>query len=304
MNYLRAFMLTILMAASTGGVVAQSIALAPEDVVATRGGVDLTVGLIDQEVARMPSTIKHDYMEDPARAARLIDKLLLTKQLGLAALEQGLEVPDEYKGIAIDQDLDALTVMANALLRSRELAAPELDYELIAAERYRARKSTYATEELFHLRILSISHDTRGEVAAKLLAGAARERALNGEDFGALIEELDDSPDAKERAESVAFTVARLLRAPDWLQRAVMLFGESPGISDVINDDGYSYIVQMADYTPSIIPSFEEIKGRIVEEARAEALVNARTTLMRSFSLQDVELNPDVVQKLADRYQE
>lgn len=297
------FLLVLLLASALPVKAQLDAMLHPAAVVATRGGVSLTVGLIDQEVARMPDTIRADYMEDPERMARLIDKLLLTKQLGVEAIRQGMDIPPEYQSVVVEDNLDALTAMANQLLRKQELLRTDAEYEGIAAERYRARKANYASEVTYHVRVLSIDRESRGDVAAKIVATAAEGRAQKGEDFAALIEELDDRHEGAQTT-PVAYPLSQLMRAPRWLRDAVMALRDRPGLSKVLEDDGFYRIVQVTEVTPPIIPTFDEVRARIVNEVRDEAMGNAKTTLMRSFSLQDVELNPDVLQQLADRYHE
>lgn len=283
---------------------AQTSGLDVDDIVAKRGGVELTVGLIDQEIERMPDEIRDDYMSEPSRVARVIDKLLLTKQLGVKALHEGYEVPDEFKNVDVEDSLPALTAMANQLLRKTEVLRSEADYEQLAEERYLVRKMQYASEELFKVRILSVSRAARGDIVARTLVEAARSRAEQGADFAELIVEHQEGDSTLEGdvAAPIVYSRSQLVGSPRWLRVAISSLEKKPGISEVLEDDEFYYLVQFVEYVPAVVPPFEEVKARIVEELREETINNAKTTIMRSLSLQDVELNPDVVSRLGERY--
>lgn len=276
--------------------VAQVAELQPQDVVATRGGVALTVGMVDEKVASMPEEIRSGYFDEPDRMARLIDSMLLTAQLAANAEEAGLssEVPVDVTG------LDRMTALANTVLRRRGVLESDEDYLMLAKERYQARKKDYASLEAFVLQYLFIDATSRGQVAAKLIADAARQRAAQGEDFAALIEEYSDIKDTHPLNGTIDYAEAIRLAAP--LQAALSAFQRKPGISDVIEDGTGYHILRLVEYLPPVVPSFDEIKDQIVAQLKEESMVGAKTTFMREFSLQDVQLNDSVIQRLPDRY--
>lgn len=277
---------------------AQENGLSPSDIVATRGGVNLTVDLVDEEVGKMPEDVRSGYFDDPALVARMIDSLLLTKQLAAEAQRQGItrgDVNDKADG-----ELDHLNALANELLRRKVEGDGTVDYAALAEDRYRARRKSYATQEYFVLRYLFVDATDHGMVAAKMIAEVARSRALAGEDFASLVKDYDDDGSAGKE-----FTLSlNELTGNAMLREAVGKIGNrSGGISDVVESGDGARVVQLVEYRPSQVPPYEDVRESIIDQLKQEVFIGTRTTYMRAFSLQDVVVNGDVVKKLPERYQ-
>lgn len=279
---------------------AQAAALTPDEVVATRGGARITVGLIDEEVAKMPDEIRRGYLDDPTRFGRLVDTLLLTSQLAEEAKRRGIQLPQESSLDAELSSLDQLNSLANELLRQQSSSRTEEQLELLARERYRVQKSKYASEEKFTIRLFHIGHAERGPVASRLIAQAARDRVVAGESFVTVTQELGEYQEAA--VDESTLTVGQVLAGGPMLIRAMNQIGRRPGISEVLEDEDGFHLVELVRYEAPVSPPYEEIKDRIVQDLRNEAQGNERTTFMRSFSLQEVELNDPVIKALATRY--
>ena len=275
---------------------AQERELLQSDVVASRGGVDLTVGLMDEEVQRMPSDMRDGYFDDPALVARMIDSLLLTKQLAVEAEKQGV-MPKEVK-YSEGGELTRLNALANELVRRHVDGNSNADYEALAEDRYRARRKDYATEDFYVIRYLYVDATSRGMVAAKVIADAAHLRALGGGDFSALAKEYDDDGSASQE---LVLSGGELMQRVA-LRDAIAKLDRNPGITDVMEGDTGLRIAQLVEYRPSRVPSYEEVRDQIISQLKQEASLGTRTTYLRSFSLQDVKVNGDVVKNLSARY--
>lgn len=288
--------------------------LSVEDVVATRGGVSLPVSLVDQEVAKMPAEIRAGYLDDAARFGHLVDSLLLTKQLATEAWRREISVDDQpqLEETAMPTSLADLNTLANKLLATQAKEHSEQEYELLARERWQVRKSNYATEEAFVFRHILIERDSAeasqeegGDMgsSAKELAQTIMARTQAGENFIALSRELGGD-DADRWLAEHRLTLMQVLQGPKSLQKAIVQLGKKPGISNVLEDEhGYHIYALLAYEAPETLP-FEEVRERIITDIKNESAGNARTTFMRSFSLQDVELNDQVIQALPSRYAE
>lgn len=279
---------------------AQMLELTPDVVVATRGGVDLTLDLVDQEMAKMPDEVREGYLDDPQRFGRLIDSLLLTSQLADEAIKQGVELPLDAPAQGEKSSLSYLNKLAGELLRQRVSVRSDEEYELLASERYRSRKANYAGDEFFTIRSFHSDPSVLGPVAAKIIAESVRARVLGGESLAELKEQQVES--SENISEEITLTLADVLRSGKSLVQPLGQIGKKPGVSEVVESDAGYHLVELVRYDPPVVPAYEEIREQLIEEIKGEAVSNARTTYMRSFSLQDVALNNPVIQVLPERY--
>lgn len=279
---------------------AQMVHLSPETVVATRGGVDLTLALVDQEMSKMPDEVRSGYLEDPERFGRLVDSLLLTRQLAAEAVKQGLSLPEDASAQGEqNESLDYYNKLAGELLKRQGAVKSDADYELLASEQYLARKSKYASEERFTLRRFH-ANPTQGPIAAKIMAEAVRARVLAGEHLAQLRNELPDGSD--EVSDEITLSLGEVLRAGPLLGQALSQIGRRTGVSEVLEDENGVHLIEVVHYFPPVVPPFEDVKDRLVEDLKAEAIANEKTTYLRSFSLLDITLNNPVISVLPERY--
>lgn len=308
-------LLGLLLSATTSLTLAQSqylTAVHSGSVVATRGDVELTVDLIDQEVAAMPPEIRAGYLDDPTRFSRMVDSLLLTKQLATEAMHRGIML-EERDDVGMPKTLSDLNALANALLATQNQELSTESYELLARERWQARGVNYATEEAFVFRHV-FTHSDMNEPdnrpldeamnEARILARTFKDRIDAGENFFMLARELGGER-AEQWIEEHRLTLMQVLKGPKSLQQALVQLRKQPGVSEIIEDGvGGYHIYALTTYEPPVRLPFEDVSEQIIDEIKNESLSNARTTFMRSFSLQDVHLNDDVIQALPARYAE
>ena len=278
------------------GAQAQS-GLQPDDVVARRGGVTLTVAMVDARVADIPEAIRPDYLDDPGRMNRMIDVSLAQLQFAAEARRLGLELPAALKDADAQAQTDAL---AKALLQQAVQPLADEQYEAIAAERYQADRRSYASEATYTLRHLRVSSERYGEAGAKVIADAALARARSGEDFAALVAEYSDLEGEDELAGDVP--ISALMRLPEALQDALNTLRGEPGITDaLLGQDGW-HILQLVKVNPPVVPPYDEVHDRILAEVRKETEHATRTAYMKTFIDRDTELNEEVIGQLFTRY--
>lgn len=271
--------------------------LQPDDVVARRGEVALTVAMVDARVADIPEAIRPDYLDDPGRMNRMIDVSLAQLQFAAEARRLGLELPASLQDADAQAQTDAL---AKALLQHAVQPLADEQYEALAAERYKADRRSYASEATYTLRHLRVSSERYGEAGAKVIADAALGRARNGEDFAALVQEYSDLEGEDEFAGDVS--VSALIRWPAALQDALKALRGEPGITDaLLGPDGW-HILQLVKVNPPVVPSYDEVHDQILAEVRKETEHAARTAYMKTFIDQDTELNEEVIGQLFTRY--
>src|SRR6188472_2359757 len=71
--------------------------LAPDTVVASRGGVSMTVRDVDARLAEVPEDKRADLVGSPKHVEKMLSDLLLVKQLATEARAQSVESDPAYK---------------------------------------------------------------------------------------------------------------------------------------------------------------------------------------------------------------
>ncbi len=266
--------------------------------IAQRGDATLTVGLVDQRVAEMPDAIRSDYLDDPERMARMIDGMLLTLQLAAQAEKDGLQPsPAQAAG---GSELERVTGLANALMEHVSPSVTDEQVRQIARERYQANKAEYAKPATYTLRHLKVSEEKYGGVAAKLVAENARQRALEGEDFAAIIAELQDPDAPGEFNGDVPLT--DLLRVDQIVRLSIAALKSRPGFTEVFEGGGGYNLIELVSSNPAVVPPFEDVRGQIETAIKSEVAQQARTTYMKRFVQMPTQMNDEVVQQLFSRY--
>lgn len=275
----------------------QAAELVPETTIAQRGDATLTVGLVDQRVAEMPDAIRSDYLDDPERMARMIDGMLLTLQLAAQAEKDGIQPPPAQAG---GSELERVTALANALMATVAPTVTDEQVQQIARERYQANKQEYASPATYTLRHLKVSEEKYGGVAAKLVAENARRRAVDGEDFAAIIAELQDPDAPGEFNGDVPLT--DLLRVDQVVRLSIAALKSRPGFTEVFEGGGGYNLIELVRSNPAVVPPFEDVRDQIETAIKSEVAQQARTTYMKRFVLMPTQMNDEVVQQLFSRY--
>ena len=265
--------------------------------VAQRGDATLTVGLVDARIAEMPDAIRADYLDDPGRMARLIDGMLLTLQLAAQAEKEGLQPPAAQDA---DNELARVTALANALMATVAPSVTDEQVVQIARERYQVNKKEYASPATYTLRHLKVSEEKYGRVAAKLVAENARRRALEGEDFAAIIAELGDADAPGEFNGDVP--LSDLLRVDQIVRLSIAALKSRPGFTEVFEGGGGYNLIELVRSNPAVVPPFEDVREQIESTIKSEVAQQARTTYMKRFVLMPTQMNDEVVQQLFSRY--
>ena len=169
----------------------------------------------------------------------------------------------------------------------------------IARERYQANKQEYASPATYTLRHLKVSEEKYGGVAAKLVAENARRRALEGEDFAAIITELGDADAPGEFNGDVPLT--DLLRVDQIVRLSIAALKSRPGFTEVFEGGGGYNLIELVRSNPAVVPPFEDVRGQI-EPPSSPRWQQARTTYMKRFVLMPTQMNDEVVQQLFSRY--
>ncbi len=291
-----------LMATAFAVVVTPSLGLAqallpaplPDDVVARRGGVDLTLQDVDAKIRTMPPELRSGYLDQSDRAAKLIDSVLLTKQIALRARELGLEQDPEYK---LELEQVSREILSRLLIERTVEQAPIPDVAALAEERYIADPKAITPPPRIDVSHVLVETDGMDEEAARKLAEDALARAKAGQSFAELVAAIDNAKVTTEAIQMVDLT-----RMDPKFARAVNGMKQVGDLAGPVRSRFGYHIIQLdrMDVVPT--PPFEKVKDAMIAELEAAAKDKVRRDFLSSYSQQGVELNDEAVKSLRTRY--
>ncbi len=179
----------------------------------------------------------------------------------------------------------------------------DVNWEATARETYQVQKKQYMTDEMVQASHILIKVDeTRNEEAAKALALELRERALKGEDFGALAKQYSADPSVVRNAGNLGFFKRGQMVKP--FEDAAFAMQEPGAISEVVKTPfGYHVIRYEARKAPEQIP-FDTVKAKIIEELQTNMgnkLWEDKLVAIRS--ARDIVVDETLLRELQEKYQ-
>lgn len=293
-------LLLLLLCAVTPGVSAQALPLASspaETTIASRGGVDLTLGDIDAKLASLPADARFEYLGDRQRVVRMIDTLLLAKQIAADGEKAGLDKTPEFTA---GMELKRRELLMNMRLEQHMRSFSGPDLELLAREKYLSNPDAFRPKPQVDVRHILISLEGRDEAAALKLAQTVRERLDNGEDFLALVDEYMSSTDGTGGRGLVPNIDFNKLD-----KQFAIAVGQLKAVGDITGpvrtQFGY-HLIRLERFEEFERPSFEQVRSTIIDQLRKDIESAERSRFLSSFSKQPTELRDDVVRQLAERY--
>ena len=270
--------------------------LPADTVVASRGGVELTMAELDARLAQMPAEVRGGYMDDPERIEMLLLNMLLEKQLAKMGRDAGLHERRLF-------DLQARQVV-DRLLGSQALDhhvahLPQPDFEQLAEERYATDRTKYRKPERRDLTQILVTTGVRTAEDAKARAEEAHRKAVSGEvPFEELVREYNDGNPVSGRLQEI---VRGQTVQP--FEDAVFALQEPGDISPVI-ETRFGYHVVRLDRTieESRVP-FSAVKDQLVKELRKEWQGSESAMLREKLNNLPVDAKPEVIASLRTRYQ-
>jgi parvulin-like peptidyl-prolyl isomerase len=269
----------------------------PADVVARRGGVELTLEDVDTKIRSLPPDLQAGYLVEPDRIAKLVDAMLLVKQVAAEAEREGLHNDPQ---VIADLKLGREELLANRQVQRRTEQARAPDFSLLAQERYLSNPEAYAPPPRIDIRHVLLPTDGRDEKVAQAAAQRLRERVDGGEDFQAVVDEVVADPDNRASTDLIRHVDAGKLDP----QFAASLSGlEVVGdvVGPVRSRFGY-HVIRLELFEKAPTPPFEEVRERIEAELRDAHLVRERTRYLARMSAEQAELNDALILTLPTRF--
>jgi len=267
-------------------------------VVASQGGVDVTLADVDAFMARIPERDRAGFLNSPKRIESMLGNLLVQKQLAAEAKKLGLD-----KDPATVKQLELSTVDTLARVRMVKFRADlkEPDFAAQAEEQYLTHKSDYAIKGRIDVDHVLIRIDTRDKDAAlKIAEDVARQAQANPAEFGKLVEKYSEDESKAQNHGRIDDAGSDQYAAP-FAEAARKL--KQPGeVSPlVLTTFGY-HVLKLVEHKPDMQQPYEKVKTKIIEDLRAKWLdgqIRGHTDELRNRVL---DANPDTVMSLRTRY--
>ena len=268
-----------------------------DPIVASRDGVNLHLSEVDAKVRTMPPDVQAGYTQEPDRIARLLDTLLLTKQVAVLAEKGDYAKSAEFQADIANARMDLLAKHET----ERQVAAnTPPDLEPLAKERYRGNPDKWMTQPGVDVRHLLVSTDGRDEEAAKARAQELLARAKAGEDFTDLVVKESDEPSRQTR-QGLIVQVDPTRLDPEFVKalRKLKTVGE---YSDVVRSSFGYHIIRLERADPPTLRPYEEVRPELMMAIREEFRQAKRNDFLRSLSSKEITFNGEVITQLPTRY--
>jgi parvulin-like peptidyl-prolyl isomerase len=269
----------------------------PDTVVASRGGVSVTMLDVDAALLGVPPRMRANVMNSPKRIDELVDRLLTTRQLAAEGKASKLDDNEIFR--------QAVKLQEERLLSEQDLSnlreTMDLgDVEELAKERYQVNPGAYAVAGATSARHILIQTKDRSDEEARKLAKEVHDKAIAGEDFVALVKQYSEDP-SKSGNDGLVPGADTDAMDPSFAEAVKKL--EKPGdISPVVKSQFGYHIIQLVQRTPSQERSFAQVKDKIVKEidsSMRDVRVKEHIDQLKSMP---IDATPEVVASLRTRY--
>lgn len=269
----------------------------PETVIATRGGVSVTMLDLDATLMGALSSQRANIMNSPKRIEEVIGRLLINRQIANEARAQKIDVSPEFKQSV---ELQAERLLTEQYLKNLREDLDIGNVEALALERYKINPQAYALPGATSVRHILILGDGRSEEEASALAESVRVKAASGQDFVELVKEYSEDPSKKKNdgliddAESDSIDPI-FAKAVHGMQKA----GE---ISPVVKTQFGYHIILFVNRIAPTPRTFEQARENIVKQLENSIRDKRVKDHVDQLKGMEIDAEPDVVASLRTRY--
>ncbi|HJU40571.1 MAG TPA: peptidylprolyl isomerase [Tahibacter sp.] len=284
---------------STSTAVLADVAKDGKTVVASQGGVDVTLADIDAFMQRIPERDRAGFMNSPKRIESTIGSMLVQKQLAAEAKKLGL---DKDPAVAKQVELSTVDTLARVRMVNFRADLKEPDFAQQAEEQYLAHKADYAIKGTIDVDHVLISTEKRSkEDAHKIAEDVLRQAKANPADFGKLVEKYSDDESKAQNAGRIPDAGSDQYAAP--FAAAARGLKKPGDLSEIVLTSFGYHVLKLVNHQPDQSQPFDKVEGKIVDDLRAkwlEGQIRGHTDELRNRKL---DADPDVVMSLRTRYQ-
>ena len=267
-------------------------------VVASRGGVNVTLGDVDEFLQRVPADKRPGMMDSPKRIEGLLLNMLLNEQLAKQAEQMHLDRDPQAQGKTGWERVEVLSRLRMQQFM-KDIKLP--DFEVLAKEEYLGHKAKYSIPGAVDVQRIFISTKDKDSDEVWKHADAVRKEALAAPDqFDALVAKYSDDPD---KAETHGMIKDAYQYKSDKLFMTALVPLQKPGdISAVcLTTDGYQ-IVKLVSMAPATAQPFTAVHDKIVQQLKDNYISTQRSGFIDGLNSEKLDANPEVVASLRTRY--
>jgi len=268
------------------------------DVVASQGGVTVTLGDIDAFAQTIPAERRSGFFRSPQRIQTLILNLLFDRQLAAEARELGLS-KDAIVQAQVAQAEDHALANARMQRFRQDIKIPDLSG--LAREEYIANKEKYVVPVRISVDRLAIPVRDGDLASAKSLAQKvfAQAKADPGQ-FAELVDKFAEPPGAVEYKGLEAD--AERAKLPEVVLNAARKLTKAGEISPVIDTGSGFEILKLVDLKPARVVPFDEVQERLVAEAKAQYVKKQIANYTDGVRNRPLDDNAELMMSLRSRY--
>ncbi len=269
-----------------------------DKVVVKRGAATITLHDIDAAVESIPFDKRANYMDSPRNIERLLEGLIMDRQLAERARELGL---DQDPVVAAQIRLALDRALARRYLDQWARQQQEPDFEPLARERYMATPDRFSVPASVDVRHVLVTVEKHGEAKAREIAESVLVKARAGEDFANLVENYSEDTEAGRSNGGLLRNVMPNQTSPAFEEAAFAL--AKPGqLSEVVRSDFGFHVIRLEERREARVRPFETVRDAIVAELREDFRKRAREQHLSEFQGETFQLDPDLLVSLRGRY--
>jgi peptidyl-prolyl cis-trans isomerase C len=270
---------------------------AGDEVLARRGGAEITHQEFDARMMEIPEKDRATFLRDGSRLESLVANMLLREQLAVEARAAGY---DEDPLIQAQLALAAQDRLAALWLEHYVDERDDADLEALAREYWVLHPQEFMSERTVDASHILVSKTIRSEEEAREKAAEILAAVRTAPDtFDALVMEYSDDPSKAENRgrftdvgrgdmvkpfEDAAFSLAQ---------------GEISGLVESVY--GYHIIRLDAEHKPRV-KAFDEVRPAIVKQERQRHRDRVRNDYLNQLANQDVDMTEEALRKMLQRY--
>jgi len=277
---------------------AQESSRLPPDVVASQGGVEISLQDVDAYAHKIPESDRPGFFDSPKRIESMITSMLLARQLAQEARIAGLETEQDIK-VQIQQATDDVLARAAMVHYRKTLKLP--DFGALAQEYYSSHKDQFVARGVVNVKHVLVSTKDRSDDEAKArideVAAAAH---AHPEQFDALVEKYSDDPSKQDNHGLIEDAASDKTVLPFSHAAAAL---KKPGeLSPVVKTDYGYHVLKLVSRTPDKQRGYAEVSKELIEKLRRDYIETQVTDHTSALRGKPLEANPDLVASIRTRF--
>ncbi len=255
--------------------------------------IDLEASLVDLEPG-----MRAGVLSKPERIERLMDNVLLNRQLAQMAKDAGM---DQDPLVQRQMLLAAERALAE-LAREKELKkrAGQTDFEAYAREQYAVRRDDLKVPPTTVVSHILIATGTLCQEDALARANDVLIKAKGGADFDQLVQDYSDDDSKSSNAGRIEVSTKAALD-PAFKSAALALTEPGQLSEPVLSSYGY-HIIKMVEQRPGMTPTFDNVKDALMQNLTANYQRRIKDTLLSDLRADDPSINAEAMQSFRARF--